>query len=76
MKKLSISNKNVYGTFQDILYHIILAFETFWYKNDVSFNILLNFLKNVYFIVIVTKLSWKALSKNYDILIKFFENTV
>ena len=63
MKKLSISNKSVYGTFQDILYYIILAFETFWYKNDVSFNILLNFFKNVYFIVIVTNFLGKRYQK-------------
>ena len=63
MKKLSISNKSVYGTFQDILYYIILAFETFWYKNDVSFNILLIFFKNVYFIVIVTNFLGKRYQK-------------
>ena len=63
MKKLSISNKSVYGIFQDILYYIILAFETFWYKNDVSFNILLNFFKNVYFIVIVTNFLGKRYQK-------------
>ena len=63
MKKLSISNKSVYGTFQDILYYIILAFETFWYKNDVPFNILLNFFKNVYFIVIATNFLGKRYQK-------------
>ena len=29
MKKLSISNKNAYGTFQDISHYIILACENF-----------------------------------------------
>ena len=31
VKKLLISNKNLYVTFQDILCYITLAFETFWY---------------------------------------------
>ena len=73
MKKLSISNKNVYGTFQDILYYKIFSMWNFLVLKWRLFQYMTKFLKNVSFIVIVTRLSWKALSKNYVFLIKVFK---
>ena len=68
MKKLSISNKNVYHLLRYVILHnfsmwnfLVLKWRLFQY--------ITKFFKNVPFIVIVTRLSWKVLLKNYDLLV-------